>query len=152
MSATSTALIPTPDPLRVFLDSSVLFAAALSSQGSARDLIQEAFRDRLRLLASQLVWLETRRNLAAKAPRALPFLEEVHASGAVYLVEPSPELVHRATRIVVGKDAPIVAGAVAGRAAFLATYDRKHLMRQAPAIFAAYRITVAPPEQILASC
>lgn len=151
MSTNSTGSIPTPDPLRVFLDASVLCAAAPSALGSARGLDPAAFRNSVRLLASQLVLLETQRNLAAKAPRALPDFLEIRASGIVHLVEPAPELVHQVARSIVVKDAPIVAGAIAERAVFLATYDRKHRPRRAPTIFVEYRITVALPEQILSS-
>lgn len=151
MSASSPGSIPPPDPFRVFLDSSVLLGAALSSRGSARDLIREAFHDRLRLLASTLVLIETERNLAGKTARALPSFLEIQASGVVHLVEPTPELVHRVARMVVAKDAPIVAGAITGRGTFLASDDRKHLLQQGPVIFTEFGLVVAPPEQILST-
>lgn len=77
MSAKSTGSIPTPDPLKVFLDSSVLFAAALSLRGSARDLIRAAFRDRLRIVASLLVCLESER-------------QRFRSAGLMHLFEPPP--------------------------------------------------------------
>lgn len=67
----------------------------------------------------------------------------------MHLVTPSPALVHDVARIVVSKDAPIVAAAVTARATFLATYDRKHLLRQAALISSQYRVTVAVPDLIL---
>ncbi|HET8524248.1 MAG TPA: hypothetical protein VFL82_13515 [Thermomicrobiales bacterium] len=53
-------------------------------------------------------------------------------------------------QIVVLKDAPIVAAAIWARADTLASYDRKHLLRQAATIHDHFGIIVATPEIILA--
>lgn len=57
--------------IKVFLDSSVLIAAAISSKGSARDLIMKSFSGELKLIISDLVIEETQKNLAKKVPEAL---------------------------------------------------------------------------------
>jgi len=54
---------------RIFLDSSVLFSAAYSSRGRARELILRAARGELTLVVSDLVLEETRRNLAGVTRR-----------------------------------------------------------------------------------
>jgi predicted nucleic acid-binding protein len=53
---------------RLFIDSSVLFSAAYSPRGHARDLILMAARSELVLVISPLVLEETRRNLEESAP------------------------------------------------------------------------------------
>ena len=68
----SMASNPLPNPTRIFIDASVLFAAALSKTGFARDLILVGAREELTLVLSAFVIEETRRNLATKAPHALP--------------------------------------------------------------------------------
>src|SRR5688500_4470826 len=101
---------------RVFVDSSVLMAAAISPTGSARELIQGAFSQEVALSLSSLVLEETERNLANTAPAGLPFFKPFVASLPAELIKPSKEQVLEAARIVVLKDAAMVAGAVAAPA------------------------------------
>jgi AbrB family looped-hinge helix DNA binding protein len=55
----------------VFLDSSVLYAAAFSPTGPARRLILKGFAGHITLSISDLVIAETQRNLAKNVPEAL---------------------------------------------------------------------------------
>jgi predicted nucleic acid-binding protein len=57
---------------RVFVDSSVLIAAAYSATGASREIIRWAIRGRITPVVSDLVLEETEKNLARKAPEALP--------------------------------------------------------------------------------
>jgi predicted nucleic acid-binding protein len=54
--------------IRLFIDSSVMFSAAYSSRGHARDLLMMAAREEVILVISPLVVTETRRNLGESAP------------------------------------------------------------------------------------
>lgn len=65
------------------------------------------------------------------------------------MAHPPAVLVREVAQIVVLKDAPIVAGAIAAEALFIASYDRKHLLRQAAAIRAHYGIMVDTPDTVL---
>jgi predicted nucleic acid-binding protein len=56
---------------RAFIDASVLFAASLSPTGASREIIRQAVRGEVALVASRLVFEETEENLADKAPEAL---------------------------------------------------------------------------------
>lgn len=56
---------------RLFIDSSVLFAAAYSSHGHARDLLLMAARKKVILVVSPLMLEETRRNLEESAPETV---------------------------------------------------------------------------------
>ncbi len=143
--------VPTADPPSVFIDSSVLFSAAYSGTGSARDLLHAAVLGRVILALSEYVLDETDRNILANAPHAYGTFQRLQAALPYRLITPSNELVHEAARIVVIKDAPIVAGAHTARADFLATYDRKDLLSRKQEIHEAFGLTVATPQEILAS-
>jgi predicted nucleic acid-binding protein len=140
-----------PSPTEVFLDTSVLFAAAHSPNGYARDLVVAGMLGQLALCLSPFVVDETRRNLAHKSARALPFFEAFLTRGVVHSIEPPAALVEQGATVVAIKDAPIVAGAVHAGATFLATYDRKDLLSKRQEILAAFGVTVATPEEFLAS-
>ena len=143
------ASTPTTSLRKVFFDASVLFAAAYSAIGYARDLIVAAIQVRVALAVSAFAVLETRRNLAAKSPRALVVFDEFCATTPLEYIEPPNDLVREASRIVAARDAAIVAGAVFANADYLASYDRKHILAQAASIQARYGIVVATPEEIL---
>lgn len=138
-------------PQRAFVDSSVLMAGALSASGSARDLLLAGVRGEVHLLASPLVLLETERNLARKAPAGLPAFYEFRALLEGNLVDPSRELVVEVARHIEPKDAPIVAAAHVARAAYLATYDRRHLLRQADLIRQVYSIETVTPDVVVSA-
>jgi predicted nucleic acid-binding protein len=101
-------------------------------------------------LFSQYVLDETQRNLWESAPRRylnyLRFRDEV----PYQLSHPSPLLVVETERIVVAKDAPIIAAAREAKAMLVATYDRKDLLSKQQEIFEAFGVTVATPGEILA--
>jgi predicted nucleic acid-binding protein len=140
-----------PSPTRIFVDTSVLFAAARSETGFARDLIVPGARGNLALILSRYVVEETRRNLANKAPRALSYFDLFLAFGHVLVVNPPAALVRQVAASIALKDAPIVAGAIHAKAKFLATYDRRHLLAQADLIQDRFGITVVTPEAVLAT-
>lgn len=131
------------------MDTSVLFAGSLSSSGFARDLIIAGARGDLEIVLSQFVILETRRNLAKKAPHGLSFFEVFLASDSVQSIEPPATLVRQVGTVIALKDAPVVAGAVHSMAQFVATYDRKHLLSQARTIREQFGIIVETPEAVL---
>ena len=137
-----------PSPPTIFLDASVLFAATLSKQGYAHDLIVAGSSGGIELFVSTFVLIKTRRNLARKASRALPELDGLLALAPVRLSDPSPSLVQQVATDIALKDAPIVAGAIHTGAAYLATYDRKHLLARASLIEARFGVVVATPETI----
>lgn len=136
-------------PSKIFIDSSVLIAAAISPSGSARDLIMKSFRDDIKVVISNLVLEETQRNLANKAPKALPalqlFLEVLNPE----VVNPTKTLVLKVSRVVELKDAPIVAGAISSKADYLVSYDQKHLLQHKKEIEANFKIKVITPDEIV---
>ncbi|MBI2305301.1 MAG: PIN domain-containing protein [Chloroflexi bacterium] len=132
---------------RVFIDSSVLIAAAISAKGKARDLILSSLCGQFTLCLSDLVLDETERN--RKAPAALTTFQLLREVLDVDVSVPSKSLVLRVANVVKLKDAPIVAGAIRARAEYLATYDRKHLLSPKEAIKMRFGIIAATPDDIL---
>jgi predicted nucleic acid-binding protein len=135
---------------RIFLDSSVVFAAALSARGPAREPFTQFALGRCYLLISDLVLEETLRNLAKKGPMGLPAFEEfVRWSGVQMLPDPPLDRVLEVARLVEFKDAPIVAGALQGRATLLATHDARHLLHKAEHIRTTFAFEVLSPGDVL---
>lgn len=135
--------------LKLFIDSSVLIAAAISPTGSARDLITSAIQGAFTIILSDLVLEEIVRNLSNKAPSALPALQLFLEALNPEVVSPSKSLVLKAAKVVDLKDAPIVAGAVSGKADYLVSYDQKHLLRHKDEIQANFKIKVVTPDKII---
>jgi len=116
---------------KVFVDTSVLFAAIYSSSGSARDLIRLALLGKVSLHISQLVIEETERNLRKKAPEKLDIYQALMGSAAFTIVpDPGKDDVVAAYAYTALKDAPIIAAAIATGVDYVATYDRKDLLSQ----------------------
>jgi uncharacterized protein len=139
-----------PNPhRRIFLDSSVLYAAAFSKSGPARRLILKGLEGSVTLAVSDLVLEETKRNLTKNAPLALPYFTILADIFSLFITNPTKAEVRKAAQIVHLKDAPIVAAAAKAKTNYLATHDVKHLLNHAQAIEAAYGITVLAPAELL---
>jgi predicted nucleic acid-binding protein len=134
--------------ISVFVDSSVLIAAAISPSGAGRELILRGLRGELDLLISSLVIEETERNLGRKAPAALPAFE-VFRQGLTNLANPTKAQVLQAAKIIALKDAPIVAAAKRAGASYLASYDQKDLLSQRERILNELGVAVVFPDEVL---
>jgi predicted nucleic acid-binding protein len=134
---------------RIFLDSSVLYAAAFSAIGPARRLLLKGLEGSVTLVISDLVLEETKRNLTKNAPVALPSFYLLADLFSPFIIQPTRAEVLKAAQIVHLKDAPIVAAAAKSKADYLATHDVKHLLNHARAIADAYGITVIAPAELL---
>ena len=111
------------------MDSSALFAAALSSTGAARELIRLALGDEIELVISEDVLVETRRNIGRKAPEVQPLLEHLFAAIDFEIVpRPAKEAVWAAEEYVAAKDAFIIAAAMTANVNYVATFDKRHLI------------------------
>lgn len=126
-------------------------AGSLSSSGSARDLLLMGARGEVELVASPLVLQETERNLFKKAPTGLSAFWELRELFDGHLIDPPEELVAEVARHIELKDAAIVAGAIAAQAAYVVSYDRRHLLSHAETIQRLYGLTVVSPEAAIAA-
>jgi predicted nucleic acid-binding protein len=113
-------------PRSIFIDSSVLYAAAFSHTGPARRLIMKGFARSIELCISDLVLEETKRNLTQNAPNALPYFSLITGLLSHQATQPTKAEVLRAAKIVHLKDAAIVAAAAKVKADYLATHDVNH--------------------------
>ncbi|MEZ4522034.1 MAG: PIN domain-containing protein [Thermomicrobiales bacterium] len=133
---------------RVFVDSSVIIAASISSGGYARDLINAGLQHEVVLIWSDLVMEETERNLRAKAPAAVPIFQAFRQTAQIEVASADRQTTQRAEETVDPKDAPIVAAAVAGGASWIASYDRRHLLAYRDEIQSEFGVIVATPDEI----
>jgi predicted nucleic acid-binding protein len=136
-------------PRSVFLDSSVLYAAAFSATGPARRLILKGLEGSVALAISDLVLEETKRNLKKNAPLALPYFNLLADLFSPFITNLTKAEILKAAQLVHLKDAAIVAAAAKGKAEYLATHDVKHLLNHAQAIEAAYGIMVIAPAELV---
>jgi predicted nucleic acid-binding protein len=114
--------------IRIFVDASVLFAAALSATGGSREIVRRGIRGDLELVISDFVIEEARRNRAAKRPDMLAELEVLCAAVPFTVVDATARQVKAAAAFTPLKDAPIVAAAKRARVQFHVSLDRKHLV------------------------
>jgi predicted nucleic acid-binding protein len=136
--------------VKVFIDSSVIYSAAYSPDGTASKLLLGSTALPYSLFLTEFVADEVRRNIKENAPAKAPALEILLNTLPTPLPDPPVQLVLDAARIVHLKDAPIVAGAVAASATHLASYDKPHLLAHAQTIREHFGITVLDPANILA--
>jgi predicted nucleic acid-binding protein len=116
--------------VRVFLDTSVLFAALLSETGGSRLILKLGEAGAVQLWVGQRVLQEADGVLARKAPERRP-LFALLLDRAQVSVGPEPgDAVLTRTRATVDylPDAYILAEALAAEADYLVSLDRKHLV------------------------
>lgn len=104
--------------MRVFLDANILFSASFPNSHLAEFL--EELAHHADLLTNAYAKTEAERNVAAKQPNRLA----AHEKFAVSL-EMVPFLLFDLGVKLVEKDRPILCGAIAGKADFLLTGDKK---------------------------
>jgi len=135
--------------IRVFFDTSVLFAAAYSSTGSARDLVRLAIEQKIIAVVSQDVLNETERNIQKKVPQLLTAYQEFLVAFDPQIV-PSPpaETTQAAEAYTVAKDAPIIAAAQLAKPDYFVTYDQKHLLN-VPGVATRSGLIITTPDVVV---
>jgi len=134
---------------RIFMDSSALFAAMLSSTGAARELVRLAINDEIELVISEDVVVETRRNIERKVPELLDLVDRLlDAVDPEIVPSPSKKAVRIAEAYVAKKDAFIIAAAIDANVDFVATFDRQHLI-DPPQVSSRSGLNIETPGTIL---
>ena len=133
---------------KVFIDTSVLFAASFSSTGASREIIRLAIRGEISLVVSQLVLEEIERNLTRKAPEVLPIFRQLLDVIPLELSSPSKDEVEQAAQYTELKDAAIVAAARTAEVDYLVSLDRRHLVGVAE-VAQGSGLTIVLPEELL---
>jgi predicted nucleic acid-binding protein len=112
--------------VRLFLDANILFSAAHSPNGGARQLFELAAAGKCELVSSRHAVLEAQRNLRLKSSSTRKQVNEVLQS-----LELFPDVGSSLVSWAIGlglpdNDAPILAAAAAAESDLLVTGDRKH--------------------------
>jgi predicted nucleic acid-binding protein len=121
---------------KIFLDTSVVFAAVLSPGGGGRKLFQLGEAGILKLIIGPNVLRECDEVVRRKAPASLPTLAQLLENGRVEIGPfPTRKLVEL-TRLIEGyePDALVVAEAIGSEPEWFVTHDKEHFLkdRKAP--------------------
>lgn len=114
----------------IFLDSSALIAGIVSGQGAARALLLLGESGKITLTISEQVIAEVERNLARKAPEALPFAREIILSANIRILhDPTVgEVQKHLDWISHAADVPILLAARQAKVDFLVTLNTHHFL------------------------
>jgi len=112
---------------RIFLDSSVIIAGAISTRGSAHIVIRLGEIGLFTVVVSTTVLNESQNNIQRKTPQSMPYFVEILLSiQPEILPDPAPEESLIWETIIEKKDAPILAAAVNGKVDRLLSWNTKH--------------------------
>ena len=119
--------------LRAFLDANVYFAGSASPTGGSALILQLILKGRIEVTASRLVLREAERNLRRKRPpKDLKAFHQFLTHAKLRVIPTPPETAWKPYEGVIHpKDVPVLAAAVASKAAYLVTLDRRHFMTKA---------------------
>ena len=128
--------------VKVFLDTSVLFAAVLSSTGGARKLFLLGEAELLELMVGPNVLREADEVVRRKAPASLPLLAQLLEIGKVQTVSaPTSKQIESARRIVAYiPDARVLAEAVLVKVDWFVTHDKEHFLKSKATIHLPFEI------------
>lgn len=134
---------------RVFLDASALFAGTYLPTGATRVLMRLSIAHFYLLYTNEIAVEEAQRALQNKAPEAIAVFRALLAALPI-LIKSAPKRgqIERAQTVVAPTDAPILAGAIACKADYLATVDRQHLIG-IDVSHLAPKLVIATPEDIV---
>jgi predicted nucleic acid-binding protein len=113
---------------RIFIDSSVLFSAAYSAKGYSRDLILMRLSGQIRIVLSNYVLEETRRNLAQLKRPPMDEFEDFLVNAGLEIIEINRRAVLDAGKLIILKDAPIIAAAKIAKVDMLVSLDKRHIL------------------------
>jgi predicted nucleic acid-binding protein len=115
---------------RIFLDTSVIFAAVLSETGGARKLFRLGEAGLLQLIVGSNVLRECEEVIRRKAPVSLPTLAYLLELGMVEIATLSPDdFIELAKSIVAYEpDAVVLAEAIGAEPEWFITHDKAHFL------------------------
>jgi predicted nucleic acid-binding protein len=122
----------TPKNRKVFLDTSVIFAAVLSPAGGSRKLFQLGEAGVLKLVIGPNVLRECDEVVRRKVPSSLPALAQLLALGRVETsITPTKRHILLARSLVEYKpDALVPAEAIGARPDWFVTHDKEHFLKE----------------------
>jgi len=119
---------------RIFLDTSVIFAAVLSEMGGARKLFRLGEAGVLQLIVGSNVLRECEEVVRRKATASLPTLAYLLELGVVEIATRSPDdFIEQAKTIVAYEpDAYVLAEAIGAEPDWFITHDKAHFLNANP--------------------
>lgn len=116
--------------LRIFLDTSALFAAVISTSGGSREILRLGEAGLVRVTLGPMVLGELDSVLGRKSPGSRSYVAMLLDRAGVWIGPPgSGEDLERALSVVqYPPDAQILAEALAAESTYFVTYDREHLL------------------------
>ena len=122
----------TPKNRKVFLDTSVVFAAVLSPTGGARKLFQLGEAGLLRLFIGPNVLRECDEVVRRIAPGSLPMLAQLLEMGQVETTPAPTRKMVEIARSIVGyePDAYVLAEAISAEPDWFVTHDKEHFLKE----------------------
>lgn len=121
----------TPRNLRVFVDTSVLFAAVLSATGGARKLFLLAETGLIRLVVGPMVLKECDEVIRRKAPGTAPQLAQLLAAAQAETSARASQR-HKSTAqglVSYAPDAKVLAEALQANPDWFVTHDKEHFLK-----------------------
>lgn len=136
--------------IRVFLDTSVLFAAVLSPEGGSRMVLKLGEAGVVELLVGPTVLAEIDDVVTRKASESRPLLALLLDAARVEVgPAPSRKLMASARRLVAhAGDAAVLAEALAARAEWLLSHDKRHLLTASAHVAA---LAIGTPGDLIAA-
>jgi putative PIN family toxin of toxin-antitoxin system len=135
---------------KVFLDSNVILSGLLSDKGSPR-IILDILSLNLPMLSGatgQYNIIEIERNLKKKLPDAIPVYRKYFPAINLEIVPlPAQEAVNKLSKLISGKDAPVLASAISCKADYLVTGDKKDFSK--PGLKDKYGFRILSPSEFI---
>jgi len=128
--------------LKIFLDTSVLFSAVLSSTGGARKLFHLAEAGLLPVMIGPNVLREADEVVRRKMPASLPMLAQLLEAGQVETCSaPTPKQIESAQGLVAyTPDARVLAEAIRSEPDWFVTHDKEHFLKPKKGITLSFEI------------
>ena len=135
---------------KVFLDANVIFSSIISASGGSAYIIELAKKKKLKLISSRLALKEVQRNLREKREDSdIIKFYDLLAEIEILLIDTNRLRAKKEHASLMGeKDAPILAAALASKAEFLLTLDKKHFLNSKVAK-ANLPIKIVPPGEFI---
>jgi predicted nucleic acid-binding protein len=117
---------------KVFLDTSVVFAAVLSPTGGGRKLFQLGEAGLLKLFIGSNVLRECDEVVRRKAPASLPILAQLLEIGRVETTPTPTKKMIEIARSIIGyePDAYVLAEAISAETDWFVTHDKEHFLKE----------------------
>ncbi|OGK21650.1 hypothetical protein A3C23_02640 [Candidatus Roizmanbacteria bacterium RIFCSPHIGHO2_02_FULL_37_13b] len=134
----------------VFIDSSVLVAACVSTKGASAYLLGLSRKGLIKGYISRDVIGEAKKNINFKLKDDHKKIFKIYLQYAKLGVidEPLPELIELCEKVIYNKDAPILAAAIQSPCQYLVTLDRKHFLTNEVAKFVKKIVIITPGDFI----